>query len=138
VTSTPSPIDHRPIRHRRTATTTRAAAAVLVISARGDVRGARAAEACAATLRTSGPDAAPVVATHAGAPDLAERISAAARVYVLDPGRVRAWRERRRHSPLAAPARAADRLALLRLLRDHQVRTRWVSSPRQLPAARVD
>lgn len=132
MTSIPSPIEYRTIRRRRTATTKPPAAAVLVISARGDARGAQAAEACAALLRATDPDAPPVVATHAGAPDLAERISAAGRLYVLDPGRIRAWRERHRGAhALAARARAADRLALLRLLRDHQARTRWISSPRQ-------
>lgn len=137
MTSTRARTDHRPTRPRPIATST--PAPVLVISARGDARGAHAAEAGAVLLRATDPDAAPVVAVHAGAPDLAERISSAERLYVLDPGRLRAWRERRRdrHGPLAATARAADRLALLRLLRDHQARTRWISSPDQLRAARV-
>lgn len=117
-----------------------APAPVVVISARGDTRGAEAAEACAALVRAAHPAAAPVVATHAAAPDLAAHIASARQLYVLDPGRVRAWRERRRaraggaHRALAAPAAAADRLELLRVLREHQARTRWIGDPQQLRA----
>lgn len=123
----------RPIRPRGTSTPTTASATVLVIAARGDTRGAAAAEAYAAVLRDTGPGTTRVVATHAGAPDLADRIGAAVRIHVLDPGRVRAWRERRRARAdgrpraLTAPARTADRLALLGALRDLPSRVRWVT-----------
>jgi hypothetical protein len=141
MTSTvPTPrVARRPAPRSRTGTTTPAPRTILVISARGDTRGAQAAEAYAALLRGADPGTTPVVASHAGAPDLAEHIASAERLYVLDPGRLHAWQERRRaradgrHRALAAPARAADRLALLRLLRDHQAHTRWISRAQQLP-----
>lgn len=111
------------------------AAAVLVIAARAGSRGAAAAEAYAVALRASGVAPGSVVATHAGAVDLAGRVAVAARIHVLDPGALRAWRERVRvhasgTSPgLTVPARSGDRLALLRLLREHSSRVRWITAP---------
>ena len=123
----------RPTGRRTASTVTQAPTTVLVISTRGDTRGAAAAEAYAVMLRDIDPATAPVVATHAGASDLAERVASADRIHVLDPGRFRAWQERRRaradgrSGHLAAPGRAGDRLAVLELVRDHRSRVRWIT-----------
>jgi hypothetical protein len=123
----------RPTARREPIPPTHAPPTVLVVAARADNRGAAAAEVYAGTLRATDPANMPVIATHAGALDLAERAASAERIYVLDPGRFRAWRERRHaragghDQPLTAPARSADRLALLKLLRDHQSRVQWIT-----------
>jgi hypothetical protein len=131
-TRAPRPV-HPPTGRRTPSSVTQASTTVLVISTRGDTRGAAAAEAYAAMLRDREPGTAPVVATHACASDLAEHVASADRIHVLDPGRFRAWQERRRaradgrSGHLAVPGRAADRLAVLELLRDHRSRVQWIT-----------
>ncbi len=117
-------------------------AVVLFIAARGDARGAAAADVAAAQLRDQQRNQpATVVATHSSAPDLADSLRAARSVHVLDPGRTHAFLERLRtrltgiSSPMTAPAKPADRLALLDRLRDRQHQVRWSTHIAQLDQA---
>lgn len=99
---------------------------VLVVPARPDDRGRRAA-ACAADLLTGVADAR--CADPGDLAGLVERLPGVDQVVVLDPGR---WRASVTANPaLRAPARAADRLALLRVLRERPGRVRWVGNPGQ-------
>ncbi|MDL5156723.1 hypothetical protein [Actinomycetospora termitidis] len=98
---------------------------VLVVPARPDPRGHEAAAHAAQLLVGL------AVADVADPADLTEpgRLAAADHVVVLDPGHLRAHVTN--HPALTAPARARDRLALLRLLRDSPGRVRWVGRPEQ-------
>ncbi|WP_433798190.1 hypothetical protein [Actinomycetospora sp. CA-084318] len=104
---------------------------VLVIPARPDGRGLRAA-ACAVDLLVG------LAEARAAAPDdhpaLVDLLPTVDHVVVLDPGRWRATFTS--HPALQGPARAADRLALLRVLRERPGRVRWVGSPGQWDAVR--
>jgi hypothetical protein len=97
---------------------------VLVVPVRPDARGRRAADR-AVTLLAGLADARVADPADPGAladPD-------ADHVVVLDPPR---WRTTfSAHPALDGPARAADRLALLRLLAGSRGRVRWVGRPGQ-------
>ncbi len=101
---------------------------VLVVSARSDDRGRRAATRAAAALDGL---AETRVADRAELPAL---LSAADHVVVLDPARWRAALTT--HPVLDAPGRAAARLALLRVLREVSGRVRWVGRPDQWEGVR--
>lgn len=99
---------------------------VLVVAARPDARGRRAADRAVALL-------AGLADARVATPDdrvaLADLATTADHVVVLDPPR---WRAALTPDPvLGAPARAGDRLALLRELRRSPGRVRWVGRPRQ-------
>jgi hypothetical protein len=92
----------------------------LVISAHADDRGARAAARWVARL---GDEAAETVLSTDG--DLEERVAAAARVLVLDPGVIAAWRG------FGPRASSRERLALLARLSGRPDQVTWASTASQ-------
>jgi hypothetical protein len=92
----------------------------LVISAHADHQGARAAARWAERL---GNEAADTVLSTDG--DLEERVAAAERVLVLDPGVIAAWRG------FGPRASSRERLALLARLAGRPDRITWASTASQ-------
>ncbi|MCD2188309.1 hypothetical protein [Actinomycetospora soli] len=104
---------------------------VLVVPARPDGRGLHAASRAVDLLVGL---AQARVATPDDHPGLVDQLPGVDHVVVLDPGRWRATFTA--HPALGAPARTADRLALLRVLRERPGRVRWVGRPDQFEAVR--
>jgi hypothetical protein len=114
---------------RPTTTTPRAPDAdpvTLLIVADGATARATTAALAASTAR-------PPHVTHVRAPDLDALVGRAGRIGVVDPSRWRAWRE---PGPLTCrPLRGADRLALLRRLRERSALVSWLGDTAQVERA---